>query len=309
MSCCSGIIGPVYLDNYKGEKIDWEAFKAVKRHAFALMNKENISKLPCEGCFFLHPRTENDVVSDKFNLLNLSHWTQCNCGCIYCARMDDSRGEITTKKQKSTRYDMLPVLKQLYKNELLDRENLTVVFQGGDISVLKEFEPLVKECLKNGVKRFDILTNNIVYQPIIKKLIDKDKAFLYTSLDTGNKETYKKLKRVDKFEDCVNNLRKYSKNKPNPPIVVKYILVHHFNDNKEEIIRFMDLMSDIGIKIVEFQLDNKYGLFTDLDTNPLPSHYGELFLLFKEECEKRNITLQLWSKTEDTINKYALNKV
>lgn len=307
MSCCSGIIGPVYLDNYKGEKINWEAFKAVKRDAFSLMNKENISKLSCNGCFFLRPKIEQDVISDKFNMLNLSHWTQCNCGCIYCARMDDSRGEITKKPQRSTSYDMLPVLKELYKNELLDRENLTVVFQGGDISVLKEFEPLVKECLKNGVKNFEILTNNIIYQPLIKKLIDKDKAVLYTSLDAGCRETYHKLKRVDKFEECVKNLRKYSKSKPNPPIVVKYILVHNFNDNKEEITRFMELMSDIGITAVEFQIDNKYGLFTDLDRNPLPQHYGELFLLFKEECAKRNIKLQVWSKTEDTINKYALN--
>lgn len=309
MSCCSGIIGPVYLDNYKGEKIDWEAFKAVKHNAFALMNKENISKLPCEGCFFLRQRTEKDVVSDKFNLLNLSHWTQCNCGCIYCARMDDSKGEITTKKQKSKSYDMLPVLKGLYKNDLLDRQNLTVVFQGGDISVLKEFEPLVKECLKSGVNRFEILTNNIIYHPIIKKLIDKNKAILYTSLDTGNRETYKKLKRVDKFEECVKNLRKYSKSKPNPPIIVKYILVEHFNDNREEIITFMDLMSDIGITTVEFQIDNKYGLFTDLDKNPLPEHYGELFLLFKAECQKRNIRLQVWPKTEDTLKKYALKGI
>lgn len=306
MSCCSGVIGPVYLDNYKGEKIDWEVFKKVKYNAFNLMNKEDLSNLPCEGCFFLRSRTENDVVYDKFTLLNLSHWTQCNCGCIYCARMYDSKGEITTKKQKSKSYDMLPVLKGLYKNELLDRENLTVVFQGGDISVLKEFELLVKECLKNGVKKFEILTNNIIYQPIIKKLIDNDKTVLYTSLDCGSRETYKKLKRVDKFEDCVKNLRKYSKSRSNPPIVVKYILVERFNDNNEEITHFLNLMSDIGINIVEFQIDNKYGLFTSLDKFSLPSHYGELYLFFKDECKKRNITMQVWTKTQHTIEKYAL---
>ena len=309
MSCCSGRIGPVYLENYKGEKIDWEAFKAVKQNAFNLMNKEDIHKLPCDGCFFLRERKEGDIVSSKFRLINLSHWTQCNCGCIYCARMEDSKGEITRWAQKSKKYDMLPILKELYKNDLLDKDHLVVVFQGGDISVLKEFKSLVQEFLKNGVKEFQFLTNNIVYQPLIKKLIDVDKAFLYTSLDCGCKETYKKIKRVDKFDSCVKNLRKYSSGKANPPIIVKYILVENYNDNKTEIDSFMDLMADIGIKTVEFQLDNKYGLFTDLEKNPLPKHYGELFLHFKEACQNKGLKLQMWQKTEYTMQKYALDKV
>ena len=173
MSCCSGQIGPVYYEKYRGQKIDWDAFRKVKEDAFSLLTEENIDKSPCKGCFFLRERRQSDKVSPNFNMLNISHWTQCNCGCIYCARMLDSKGRIDLKPMKSEYYDMLPLLKELYRENLLDRENLTVCIQGGDISVLKEFEPMVKEFLKQGVKRFNILSNNIVYQPIIKKLLNR----------------------------------------------------------------------------------------------------------------------------------------
>lgn len=306
MSCCSGQIGPVYYEAYRGQKIDWEAFKKIKQDAFNMLTEENINNSPCKCCFFLRERKPEDRISPVFNMINISHWTQCNCGCIYCARMLDSKGKITYKAEKSEYYDIVPLIKQLYKQELLDRRNLTACIQGGDISVLKEFEPMVKEFLKNGVKTFHILTNNIVYQPIINKLMDLNKVELFTALDCAAPEVYKKLKRVDKFNDSVNNLRKYAKGRENPPIIVKYIVVEHINDNIEEIQKFIDLMSDIGIKIVEFTIDNKWAMFTNLDEKPLPAHYGDLYLYFKKACEEKNIVLNVWSRTEFIINKYAL---
>lgn len=306
MSCCSGQIGPVYYEAYRGQKIDWEAFKKIKQDAFNMLTEENINNSPCKGCVFLRERKPEDRISPVFNMINISHWTQCNCGCIYCARMLDSKGKITYKAEKSEYYDIVPLIKQLYKQELLDRRNLTACIQGGDISVLKEFEPMVKEFLKNGVKTFHILTNNIVYQPIINKLMDLNKVELFTALDCATPEVYKKLKRVDKFNDSVNNLRKYAKGRENPPIIVKYIVVEHINDNIEEIQKFIDLMSDIGIKIVEFTIDNKWAMFTNLDEKPLPAHYGDLYLYFKKACEEKNIVLNVWSRTEFIINKYAL---
>ncbi len=68
-------------------------------------------------------------------------------------------------------------------------------------------------------------------------------------------------------------------------------------------------MYDIGIKNIEFMIDNKYALFTDLDTVPLPKHYGELYLYLKKACEEKDIRLILWDKTEYIINKYALKNI
>ncbi len=306
MSCCSGQIGPVYYEKYRGQKIDWDAFRKVKEDAFSLLTEENIDKSPCKGCFFLRERRQSDKVSSNFNMLNISHWTQCNCGCIYCARMLDSKGRIDLKPMKSEYYDMLPLLKELYRENLLDRENLTVCIQGGDISVLKEFEPMVKEFLKQGINRFNILSNNIVYQPIIKKLLDINLVDYTTSLDCATREIYYKLKRVDKFRESVNNLRKYAKAKFGGCVTVKYIVIEHINDNVEEVKNFVNLMADIGIKRIEFMIDNKYVLFTDLEKTPMPKHYKELYLTFKCLCEEKGIMLQVWDKTKYILEKYVL---
>ena len=189
----------------------------------------------------------------------------------------------------------------MYKEDLLERENLTVCIQGGDISVLNEFESVMKELSKQGVKTINVLSNNIIYHPIVRKLLEKRKISFMTSLDCASRELYYKLKRVDKFDDCVKNLRKYVKNIEHPPVVVKYIVVEHINDNVQEIQKFIDLMIDIGIENVEFMIDNKWALFTDLKETPFPKHYFDLYLYFKDACKKNNIQFIVWDKLEHDL--------
>ena len=307
MSCCGGKAGPSYYDKYRNEKISYEYFYKIKEHALNILASGYIENSPCKECFFLREKKADDEIAKKYNWLNVSHWTACNCGCIYCTRMNESKGVITPRPTKSEFYDFLPILKQLYKNELLDRENLKACIQGGDISVLKEFKPIVQEFLKNGINEIHILSNNIIYQPIIKDLLDMNKGALVTSLDCGSRETYYKLKRVDKFNDFVDNLNKYLKSKNSNRIDVKYILVENVNDNIEEITKFINLMSSIGISVVEFSIDYKYVLFSDLDKTPLPKHYKDLFLHFKKSCEEKGISLSMWPKVADIVNKYLIN--
>lgn len=308
MSCCTGQLGPTYIEGYKGEKIDWDSFRKIKYDAFKMLNSQDIDKTPCKGCFYLREKKESDVISPKFKSLNVSHWTQCNCGCIYCARMYHSQGKITGWSKKSDYYDFIPLLRELYKNDILDKENLFVCIQGGDISVLKEFNQIMKEFMNNGYKEFCIFTNNIVFQPSIKKIMDNNPSSISmtTALDAGCRETYKKIKRVDKFNDSIKNLRNYMKNNPEANIVVKYILVENLNDNEEEIAKFINLMSDIGVRTVEFAVDHKWTLFTDLDKVTFPKHYGELYLIFKRLAEEKGLKFQIWPKAEHIIKEYAL---
>ncbi|MBQ8886505.1 MAG: radical SAM protein [Candidatus Gastranaerophilales bacterium] len=301
--CCSGHESPDYYKKYNGQKINKKFLMERKLEIFEKFTEEKIKDSKCFGCYFLRERRPEDVISDKYNMLHISNWTHCNCGCIYCARMKDSTGKIITKKQKSEYYDMLPLLKQLYKEDVFERENLTVCIQGGDISVLKEFEPIMKELSKQGVKTINVLSNNIVYHSIVRKLLEKRKISFMTSLDCASRELYYKLKRVDKFDDCVNNLRKYVKNIEHPPVVVKYIVVEHINDNILEIHKFVDLMKDIGVENIEFMIDNKWALFTNLEETPFPSHYWDLYLFLKKECEKNNINFMIWDKLENDLNK------
>ena len=307
MSCCSGQLGPVYSEAYAGQKIDMGKFLEIKYRAFERLNENDIEFSPCADCFYLRERKPSDIILPTFNFINVSHWTHCNCGCIYCARMKDSKGVISDKVQKSPYYDFLPLLKNLYKNKMLDRNNLTVFIQGGEISVLKEFESMVKEFLKQGVKEFYILSNNIKYMPVVKKLLDMGNTRFVTSLDCGSREMYKKIKRVDYFDDFISNLKKYVKSKKPEKVHVKYIVVENVNDNKEEITKFINLMADTGIKTVEFMIDNEYLLFTNLDQTPLPVHYKELYLHFEDLCKKNNINMNFGDRIKAVTDKYFLD--
>ena len=99
-------------------------------------------------------------------------------------------------------------------------------------------------------------------------------------------------------------MKRYAKSKYPHNVVVKYIVVEHINDTVEEVTKFVNLMADIGVQNIEFMIDNKYSLFTDLDTTPLPLHYKDLYLCFKQKCEERGIKLMMWSKTEHIVNNY-----
>ncbi|MBQ4123785.1 radical SAM protein [bacterium] len=309
-SCCVlGNLGPVYYENYNGDikTFDFEYLKAKKKEIYEQQLNEIFNNLPCENCFYLKDKTDEDRFSPKFSLVYLNSWTQCNCGCFYCDRLKYSKGKITKRKEKSEYYDLLPIIKGLYKHDLLDRENLRVVFHGGDFSVLKEFKPVVKTFLKYGIRKIDFSSNNIIFHPIVKDLLAKKKASLNMSLDCGTRETYKLIKRVDKFNDVIKNLKKYVKasKSDSPEINVKYILLKDVNDNEKEIQSFIQTMKNIGITRVSLHLEHKYANELFENKNKIPIHYKNLINLFFELCKENNF----YYDTPDDVMDYIMTNL
>ena len=120
-----------------------------------------------------------------------------NCSCTYCCEQYLSNRKIVLNPKKSDYYDLLPIIKELYKKDLIDKQELDVHFQGGNVSVLEEFEDLVDIFIKNGVKRIEIATNGIKYLPIVEEICDKTFVDINISIDSGCRETFKKNKTVE----------------------------------------------------------------------------------------------------------------
>lgn len=306
-SCCVlGNIGPIYYDDYNGDikSFDFEYIKNKKFEIYQKLLNENFEDLPCKNCFYLKEKSEDDIFSPKYSLIYLNNWTQCNCGCFYCDRLQFSKGKITKGKVRSEYYDSLPIIKGLYKHNLIDTERLRVVFHGGDFSVLKEFKPLVKTFLKYGVNKIDFSSNNIIFQPIVRDLLVKKKASLNMSLDCGSRETYKLIKRVDKYNDVIHNLRKYviASKSDSPEINVKYILLKNINDNEKEITNFINTMKKIGITRVSLHLEHKYAIELFENKDKIPVHYKNLIGLFFELCKENGF----YFDTPDDIMDYIM---
>ena len=310
-ACCSGHKDDlIYYDGYsdKDKNMDWSYILKKKYYFFSLLNEKNIDNSPCKGCFYLREKTENDKISSVFNQINISNWLHCNCGCIYCARIKDGKkNKITIFPKKSPYYDIIPVIKNLNNQKLFVSKNLEVCIQGGDISVLKDFEKIIKTFSElntidvNSVF-FIILSNSIVYKPIIRELIKKGKCKLVTSIDAGCKETYKKIKRVDKFNNVIKNLKRYCSCLIDPKIIIKYILVKNINDNEKEVSLFINKMKEICIKEVEFVLPDAVTMSNEIKKESIPNNWYNLYLYFTEQCNKNNIICHLSDRTKYVLN-------
>ena len=77
----------------------------------------------------------------------------------------------------------------------------------------------------------------------------KNLVNILVSTDSGTRETYKKIKLVDKHNNVWNNIKKYAKHQQNDLLVkTKYIIIPRVNDNEKEIREFIDRNIEAGVK-------------------------------------------------------------
>ena len=275
--------------------------------------KNHVAHKECLGCIYLKeydissPDTPLNIVSMQnskplISHLVVDHFKQCDCSCIYCQIRKEMK-TITTEPKYGDYYKLYPIIEQLYREKLLDKKNLTVEFMGGNISVLKEFPDLVKIFLKNNVKAFTFYTNGIKFLPDIVEASKKADVMLITSLDAGTRDTFKKIKNVDKFDDVVENLRKYRAECKNFEMYTKYVLMENINDNKEEIDNFLIQSLYAGTDIVQMDIDYNKFMNSKGVRNYVPKHFYELFDYFREQCELRYIKSFVWEYTQQILDR------
>lgn len=302
-ACCSWSQGPIYIENpSEKELFDVDKICELKEKFISELKNNKILEC-CSNCTEL----QNGEYSESYKIkkITFNHFTHCNCKCIYCSRLCSYQRNFTEVKRKSDYYDVLPLIKILYEKNLISPEQTDIEFQGGDCTVLDEFENIVNFILQNPSKEtfFTFTTNNIIYQPIIEKCFNLNKATLITSLDSGCAETFKKIKRVDKFDDCINNLKKYREKTNTKQLFIKYIVVKNINDNINELQKFLDIMKDVGVGFISFDID-----FNDILINKgrkfiIPPHYYKMKELTEIFCSQNEINFVLNDYTKLIMEK------
>ena len=264
--CCHKGGGRLYIkEDYNGKGLKWDDIFKLKEQ-FIKDNKKGIIDPRCEGCFNLVNRTWDDEIP-YINYIHFNHWTHCNSDCIYCYTSWDKKNY-----QKRPHYKVLPMIKELFKKKLF-RAGGEVTFAGGEPTILNEFEDLVNFMLKNGAERITVHSSGIKFSKAIEKGIKEKKLSVCLSADAGTRETFKKVKRVDKFDKFWENAKKYSnaQNKIDNKIYVetKFILIPEVNTNKEEIDKWLEKTVEVGIKSIVVDIENDY--CRDLRAKNLPS--------------------------------------
>ena len=76
------------------------------------------------------------------------------------------------------------------------------------------------------------------------------------SPDCGNRDLYKKIKRVDAFDKVVENLKKYTQVQPsNSNVQLKYIVIPTLNDNFDDLKEFIDLAKSCDIHKISLDIE------------------------------------------------------
>jgi MoaA/NifB/PqqE/SkfB family radical SAM enzyme len=115
--------------------------------------------------------------------------------------------------------------------------------------VLKEFPDILKFVMKHHYS-IDLSTNGIFYEKYIPKALrETPNSYMIISVDAGTRETFKKIKGVDEFDNVIKNLAKYVKEakETSNRIMAKYMILEGINDNREEIDKWIEVCQSIGI--------------------------------------------------------------
>lgn len=238
----------LYFD-LKNERLDWSYIfnekKRLRENA-----KKGIYPSQCEGCFELQERNWDDY--DYINHLTAGHIMKCNSRCIYCPT-----GRIPEWHNKKQDIDIKPIIKELLEKNLL-KFNGSLRFVGGEPTLMKEFDWLVDLFSKNNVPEIYVPTSGIRLSKSLCNALEKvDSAAIVTSIDSGCKETFERIKGTKFYNLVLKNMKTYlNHSKEKNFVISKFILFTNYNDNSKEIEQWLHNCKKIGLVQVQFDSEH-----------------------------------------------------
>lgn len=269
------------VNEYNGELFDWDEVKKIKQQYRDRFASGDIPEV-CQGCPSLKVAEWPGTFELKYMLIN--HWETCHADCVYCHTHEDKKFYNSLKPWK-----ILPVLKDALEKGMLSN-NGNVNISGGEPTCLKEFGDLMNFFLDKTNIFIMLNTSAVDYSKQIKKAIELGRSTATISLDAGTRETYKKVKNIDKFNKVIDNIKKYKKGLTSEQlkhIGFKYVLIPGYNDNKEEVTKWLGLIDTLGMVNIQIELEhhwyeqNKY----------LPEHVKELIDMVINFVKDRKLNL------------------
>jgi wyosine [tRNA(Phe)-imidazoG37] synthetase (radical SAM superfamily) len=238
-----------------------------KRQEFINKNKISYANEKCLQCPIFIEDDWNETPG--INHLYIANRTFCSCNCTYCYISDNGNQDKKRENNTNKPWNVINFLKE-FEDKNLITDDCHVILSGGNPEEYPkdELNWLLDFATKKN-RSLEILTAGMFYSKEIEKVLKEKKNIIVNiSVDSGNKETYYKIKQVKYFDKVWENIEKYKKiAKNNNDIVVKYILIDGINDDDNNINSFFELCDKIGINEIKlvlefyFAVENKNKLF------------------------------------------------
>lgn len=206
----------------------------------------------CSDCKCLTNGEFDNIDVDNFKLRALSFFDSyvCNSSCLYCPQ------DHTEKPL----YDIVSLVKSFIEEGIIeaDKPNSinSILYAGGEPSINPKIE-LLGKLLNDSAKSIFIPTSGIKYSDAIAEMLTNySNVSMNVSLDSGTKETYKKIKNVDQFDNVVENFVKYTKvaKDSSQQTQLKYIILEQ-NCSKSEIDSFFNVIVENELTNIQVVLD------------------------------------------------------
>ena len=236
----------------------------------------------CLNCHFLkygfYPR-QAKVMNLRF-VQDLA-MDSCNLRCFYCSSVSKNKFKGNMKKTGYSTYDVVKALSEM-PNYVESGEDFTVTFSNGEFCANKYHDEIVEVLLHNEW-RIELVSNFSIYREKLAQLMETGRIYrVITSIDSGTRETFKRIKGNDRFDIVIENLRKYPIHKTK--MCLKYIILEGINDNETDIDGFIKIAKDVNANI---------WLSTDKNTSKKPmiesTHLRELIIDFVRKGKKEGL--------------------
>lgn len=305
--CCSNKIGVVLADNYTGGVIDWQGI-AQRRKQIVENCKRGILPENCRGCVDLETKEwgEHNLIDDIY----INHWDHCNCGCVYCIAGSHALF-LETEKKPSRYYSVYPHLEELYKNNMVSK-NAHIELVGGDLTVLDEAEKIINLCLDYGAGRMSFHSSCIYYSDGIERALKEAPCVDFDfSLDCGDRELYKRIKRIDAYDNVIENVKRYlsCSDRAKEFIIAKYIIIDGLNDNIEALDKWLDVIISLGITRAKIDVNFKRFFPECGHSDPsVPKHYYDLYAHFQKRIQEAGIRDCCWEFSKRVLAEGGIPK-
>lgn len=276
---------PLFIKkDYYGEKLNWNELIA-NINEIREKTKQGIIDSHCAGCFGLQEQDWDDS-NKKFKWIQIAHWSECNCNCTYCYRVQSD----FVKPKK--RYRLMPVIKELDKMGMLDYSG-ELAYSGGEPASLREFDDITNFFIKKGEKLIMVHTNAIKPVKSVLNGLKTDTMSVTASVDCGDREKFKQIKQVDAYNKVMDTLKKYVKAQGSNKKMVrsKYIIIPKVNDTKEDVDKWLDETERVGIQqvILDFEAD-----WLSRNSSNIPEYIDELFKYMEDSIKQRGLDIQYY---------------
>ncbi|GMR04820.1 MAG: GTP 3',8-cyclase MoaA [Thermodesulfobacteriota bacterium] len=186
-----------------------------------------------------------DKYNRRINYLRISVTDRCNLRCLYCM---PAEGIELCQPENILRYEELLRVARIAASRGVTKIRVT----GGEPLVRKGLVGFIREVSSiSGVEDLSLTTNGVLLKDYALRLKEAGLKRVNVSLDTLNRERFKKITRGDRLDDVLEGLDR-ALEAGLTPVKVNMVVIKGFNDDEVLDFALMSKQKPFHIRFIEY---------------------------------------------------------